>query len=424
MHNPKIQNVLGKMNLILELLAEIRNNIIDSYNRNQMHFNDIDITYSWTDSILAYIDDIYQTRYNIIKRQIKDEIASQNKSKVQNYQKIYGTSSESRETNIIWDNEKLDIFTSKDIQSKNNDIIRDFMQFSTNFIKDDDVKENQTLGNKLFQMANISRYAYNDSNVILSFIYKEFEKEKDKDTIINAPDQFRKNFSNWVKKPKNWQYSKQYFDNYSYTFSSSSLLNGEKKYVKNYFLKLYKDLLVLYVLCELSFPYVKVNFTLEEEYFNSKTMIDNFQIGKRNKPKVNFVYFPSLFSNGNYLENGKQWVFNYICTEKKKTFFIEKNKLLKLIPLTDETKKFHIPKIKDKLRVDLIKDISYSLKTNYPIMDNINKEIIIHIFDKNTKKTYSTKSKSNFKLKENEEIAKLEFYLFNELVQEIKYKNI
>ena len=334
------------------------------------------------------------------------------------YQKSYGTLPESKETNKTSDNEKLDIFTSKDIQNKNNEILRDFMQFSSNFIKDDDVKENQTLGTKLFLVANISRCSYNHSNLILSQIYKDFEKEKDKDTIINSPEQFRKNFSNWVKKPKNWQNSKHYFDDLTTKFNEN-FLREENDNFKNYFVKLYKDLLVLYFLCELSFPSVIISFKNENEFFDSKTMIDNFQIGKRHKPKVNFVFFPSLSSNGNYLENGKKWVFNFIYNEKKRTFFVGSNQLSQITPLIDETKKFCIPKISDKLKLELVRNISYSPKTNYPISDNINKEYVIHIIDKNTKKTYLKKSKSSFNLKDNEEITKLELYLFNELVLEI-----
>jgi len=421
MIDPKLQNLFGNINKIIETLADIRRGIIDSYNKNLNNFKDTNFAFCWINSILVYIDDVHQNKYNLIKKRIKDDMTSLDKSKAQNYQQCVGTSQDERKFNIPSDNEKLDIFTSKDIQNRNNDIIRDFMQFSTNFIRDDDVKENQTLGTKLLQVANISRCAYNDSNIVLFSIYKEFEKEKDKDTIISSPDQFRKNFSNWVKKSKNWQYAKQYFDNNANKFHSINFLD-EKKHIRNYFVKLYKDLLVLYFLCDLSFPSVDINFSFEDDYFNSKKMIDNFQIGKRHKPKVNFVYLPSLFSNGNYLENGKQWVFNYINNEKKKTFFFESNQL-NLIPLIDESKKFKIPKIKDRLKIELIKNISYTPKTNYPISDNINKEYVIHIIDKNTKKAYGFKSKSSFNLKDNEEISKLELFLFNELVQEINCKN-
>jgi hypothetical protein len=39
-------------------------------------------------------------------------------------------------------------------------------------------------------------------------------------------------------------------------------------------------------------------------------------INKGNNRKIDFIILPSLFSNGNYLENGKFWVFTY----KKDTF--------------------------------------------------------------------------------------------------------
>lgn len=52
-------------------------------------------------------------------------------------------------------------------------------------------------------------------------------------------------------------------------------------------------------------------------------MIDFLSVG--GEKKVNFVFLPSLCSNGNYLENGRQWVFTYKAD--KKTFFYEKNEL-------------------------------------------------------------------------------------------------
>ena len=46
-------------------------------------------------------------------------------------------------------------------------------------------------------------------------------------------------------------------------------------------------------------------------------------INKGNNRKVNFGILPSLFSNGNYLENEKSWVFTY----KKNTFYFSDSKL-------------------------------------------------------------------------------------------------
>ena len=52
-------------------------------------------------------------------------------------------------------------------------------------------------------------------------------------------------------------------------------------------------------------------------------MIDFLSI--KGEKKVNFVFLPSLYSNGYYLENGKQWVFAY--KENKDTFFYDKKEL-------------------------------------------------------------------------------------------------
>jgi len=55
----------------------------------------------------------------------------------------------------------------------------------------------------------------------------------------------------------------------------------------------------LYFHCELSFPIVDVDFNTEI-LFNPEKMIG-------------FIFKKfSLFSNGNYLENVKSWVFTYI----------------------------------------------------------------------------------------------------------------
>ena len=83
---------------------------------------------------------------------------------------------------------------------------------------------------------------------------------------------------------------------------------------------LFSQLTLLYFHCELSFPNVDVDFNSEIK-FNHEKMIDF--INKGNKKEVNFVILPSLFSNDNYLENGKSWVFTY----KKKTLKFDKDDL-------------------------------------------------------------------------------------------------
>ena len=167
------------------------------------------------------------------------------------------------------------------------------MTFSINFINDEDSIDNKTLGMNLIQIADLSRRAYDDCDKLLSQLYKEFEKDKEKDIIISSPDQFRKDFSAWVKNTK----KKYIIEQFIYKLTSSLITSEERKEMKNYFNKLYKDLLILYLQCQLSFPPVIINFNQEDKDFNSKKMIDNFQIGKTYKAKVNFLFFPSLFSN-------------------------------------------------------------------------------------------------------------------------------
>lgn len=309
---------------------------------------------------------------------------------------------------------KFDTFTSSDIQTKNKEITIEFMKFSPNFINDEDENENQTLGMQLIRIANISRRSYNDSNKLLEYVYKYFEKEIYKDITISSPEQIRKNFSSLVKKSKDDTIVINFVDNLLKKLDLPFIINEKNKEIKSYFINLYRKLLILYFQCELSFPSVKINFLNKEDDFNSKKMIDTFQIGGiKYRPKVNFVYFPSLCSNGIFLENGKQWVFNYILTNKKKTFYKEN---IKLIPLLDEKDKFYIPTISEKLKLSLKKKILYTPFFNYNISNKINKEFIFQIMDKNTGKKNKIKSNSSLKLEENEEIIGYEFYLFNECI--------
>ena len=102
---------------------------------------------------------------------------------------------------------------------------------------------------------------------------------------------------------------------------------------------MYKELTILYFQCEISFPVVQIDFDNNAKNFNSETMIE-YPHNHGNK-NVNFVYFPSLISNDNYLEKGKQWVFTYIENKKKRTFYFEKIEL-KLENIYEKT--FFIPK--------------------------------------------------------------------------------
>ena len=210
-------------------------------------------------------------------------------------------------------NVKLDFFTAKDIQEENKEITRIFQKESLNHIDDDEEVENKTIGYFLKKVALISRMAYNTSDELFKKMFNEFLKYKNKTKNIldlKYDEQLKKEFSSWVKEYEKDSKGKQVYSNYFNLFTGKGIYDNNK-YPNN----LLPQLIKLYFHCELSFPNVDVDFNLKSGIiFNHEKMIDF--INKGNNRKVDFVILPSLFSNGNFLENGKFWVFTY----KKDTF--------------------------------------------------------------------------------------------------------
>ena len=227
-------------------------------------------------------------------------------------------------------NKKLDYFTSKDIQDENKEITRIFQKEALDYIDDDEEKENETIAKFLKNVANISRKAYNISNDLFIKMFEEFliyTEEQKTISSLKSNEHFKKEFSSWVKEYEKDPEVKQYYEKY---FNLNKI---KGKFVDNkYIPTLFSQLIKLYFHCELSFPNVNVDFNSKIK-FNHEKMIDF--INKGNKKEVNFVILPSLFSNGNYLENGKSWVFTYT----KKTFKFDKDDL-KFEILVDKQKKF------------------------------------------------------------------------------------
>lgn len=62
--------------------------------------------------------------------------------------------------------------------------------------------------------------------------------------------------------------------------------------------------------------------------------------------------------------------------------FFKNDEPSKLTPLLEEVK---IPKVSEKLKFELKKEIIIP-RPNYPISNNVNKEFVFHINNKNTKK--------------------------------------
>ena len=211
----------------------------------------------------------------------------------------------------IYQNKRLDIFCPKNIQEENEEIIRTFLKEIKYYNNYKENIKNENIGYFLIKVANISRKAYNNSNELFINMFKEFSKIVKEEKVISDlknDEQLRKEFSSWVKEYEKEPEGKKKYENYFNSFK------GKGKYAKeDYTSILLSQLTILYFHCELSFPIVEVDFN-SESLFNHEKMIDF--INKGINRKVDFVILPSLFSNGNYLENGKLWVFTY----KKDTF--------------------------------------------------------------------------------------------------------
>ena len=224
----------------------------------------------------------------------------------------------------------LDYFTSKDIQDENKYITRIFQKEALEYIDDEEEKENENIAYYLELIANDSRRAYNSSKKLFKKMFEEFSKTlngKKAISTLKNDEQIKKEFSSWVKEYEKGSEGKKKYENY---------FKDERIFYKNEKIStLFPQLTKLYFHCKLSFPIVEIGFDdiKSGESFNHETMIDF--INKGNNRKVNFVILPSLFSNGNFLENGKYWVFTY----KKDTFNFSKLEFEKLI---DKKEKYNL----------------------------------------------------------------------------------
>ena len=241
-------------------------------------------------------------------------------------------------------------------------------------------------------------------------LYNEFKNIKNNnETIISSVDQFKMEFSSWVK--NNDKFMVKCLEDFVKNLNINKYVNEQKEEnIKNYLKKLYKDLVTLFFECELSFPSITINYKKEEEYDFEKIEDLANNKGKR-KRKINFVVFPSLISNREFLKKGKQYVFTYFDDEKKKTFYFEN---INLEPLIEENKKFYIPRLKDELKINLIKVLIPEI--NFKISEKIKTEYKFHIRDKKTHEEKVVNEYYLIKIGENEECIKCDFYLMNEYI--------
>ena len=208
--------------------------------------------------------------------------------------------------------QNLDFFTSKDIQDENKEITIIFQKEAYNYMNSEEEIENQNVAYFLKNVAEISRKSYSEAKILFKNLLEKFNKTANKKNILLDKEQDKKEFSSWVKK-----YEKD--NNLQEDKNSMNQSKIKENQQQKFLCDLNSKLKIMYLHCELAFPLVEISFEKEEK-FNSEKMIDFINRGKR---KVNFVILPSLFSNGNFLQNGKSWVFTY----NKDTFKFEESEL-------------------------------------------------------------------------------------------------
>ena len=261
---------------------------------------------------------------------INNNIYLNNTTNIMNKMNIPNSFENNMIKNILNENEvgnferDYETFSLKDIQNQNSDIVTDILTFSSHYIKDNEKKENESVGKYLMKIAIISRKSLKDSIQFIYLLINEYKLIKDiKDN--NYEKELKKNISSFAKTIEyNIEKNINNFINYFSNFEE-----------KDFFKKLYKKLFKLYFQCILSDPPIELNFKNEKESFDSDEMKDFLNI--KGSKKVNFVYLSSLYSEGNYLENGQQWVFAY--KEDEKTFFYKEKELKELKQLNNYLEK-------------------------------------------------------------------------------------
>ena len=378
--NQKFKQLLKEMKQLLK---------INNQEEKMNIYNNVDYPYNEKDKHDQYKD----INYNHTKRNINEKRIGDNTNK-----------------NII---ESNNFFMPNDIQNKLSPIMHDFKVISSNYVNDDDEIENQTLGEFLFKVANIARISYNNSNECLQKIYSKFEdNNKNKESIIFSLDQFKEEFSTWVKNNYD-EIQKNDIDKLSENINEYKIIIDEKnEKTKKYLIKLYKELLILYFLSELSVPSIEIDFNLYNNDFEPEKMYDI--AGNRGKKKVNFVVFPSLMSNCIYLDKGIKWVFTYKDSINKEMFYFKE---INLEPLIDDSKKFKIPKLSDKIKLILQRDEKLTpIIYKYKISEKVKKQYYFHIINNKTKKERKLISESPININENEYCLKCELFLMSEYI--------
>ena len=273
--------------------------------------------------------------------------------------------------------------------------------------------ENDIAAFFLKDVAKISRIAYKERKNLNKLMKENYIKltgnQNSKDN-----ENFKIEFSSWIKK-----YEKEkYMEEYVKVLNQVNLFQKKESKINQKFLtKLFHDLAIMYFHCDISFPSIEIDFTREDD-FNSEKMIDFINRGKSRK--VNFIILPALISNGNYLQNGKSWVFTFT----KKTFKFDDsiNKFLNNLLKAEKEENLNESNNKDNLTIKVSceqKDDKLYIKinTNIDIPKDKDYKFIIHAKNKKTNiiSLFKTKKKS-LKIDKNFNIEKYELIIDGKVI--------
>ena len=363
MENNKNDLIKNFNEVINQIKINIQEKINISYlelttNKKDINTNDIE---KWKNTILnnisIEIDKLFEYILKIKEKVIIKE--SNNKKEI-----------------TIESKSKINFFTLKDIQEENKEITRNFQNEAFNYMSVNENVENENVALFLKEVAKISRISYNEGKKLYKMMKDKYLSLQDNKILVDN-ENINEGFSSWIKN----------FEKENKGIEYKNVLNQVNLFEKNenklnlkYLSQLFNDLSVMYFHCNLSFPSIEIDFK-KEDNFNSDKMIDFINRGKNRK--VNFIILPSLISSGNFLENGKSWVFTF-C---KKTFKFEDtineslNELLKLNDIS-------LQNLKNKLDIKVFcedKNDKFNIKivTNIKIPENIQYEFIFYLKNKN-----------------------------------------
>ena len=89
---------------------------------------------------------------------------------------------------------------------------------------------------------------------------------------------------------------------------------------------------------------------------------------------------------------------------------------MNLEPLIEEEKKFNIPKLKDKLKLNIYYKKIIHPELNYKISEKVKKEYVFRLKNKSTQENVELKRNSDIEINENQELIKCDFYLMSKYI--------